>query len=57
MTDDLKRRAQERVAMARVALEEKQAAYDRADNELADAIAELDAALTAADLPPKVPSQ
>jgi len=55
MADDDKARAQERVAMARVALEEKQTAYDKADNELHDAIMELDDALTALDYPPKNP--
>jgi len=50
---DAKGKAQERVAMARAALDEAIKAYDKADHELDRAQRELDAALTAADMLPK----
>jgi len=53
---DADTKAKERVAMARVALDEALKAYDAADAELDRAQRELDAALTALDYPPKNPN-
>jgi len=56
MDGDAKAKAQERVAMARVALDEAIKVYDAADAELDRCQRELDAALTALDYPPKNPN-